>query len=884
MTLTAEHQRLAEDAARTHNWKRWGPYLSERQWGTVREDYSADGNAWGDFTHEQSRSRAYRWGEDGLLGFSDRQCRLCMSVALWNGRDPILKERLFGLTGPEGNHGEDVKEYYYYLDSTPTHSYAKALYRYPQAEFPYAQLVNENRRRGKQEREFELVETGVFDDGRYFDVQAEYAKAGPNDLLARITVTNRGPEEAELWMLPTLWFRNTWVWGCRHEGCTEQPTIKQTGPGEVAMHHGTLGDFRAVFGDHPNDGQRELLFTGNETNSQLLFKTPSHTPYVKDAFHRYVVQGETDAVNPNAEGTKVAACYHLKVPAGESREVTFRLVEDASDAPLNSNDPDVWRQRIAEADEFYGTVIDPDVDEQQRLVSRQAYAGLLWTKQFYHYIVADWLKGDTNVAEPPAERWHGRNHRWQHLYARDVLSMPDKWEYPWFAAWDLAFHMIPMARIDAEFAKRQLLVLLREWYMHPNGQLPAYDFALHDVNPPVHAWACYRVYQMSAPPGERDRVFLAKAFNRLLLNFTWWVNRVDDNGDNVFAGGFLGLDNIGLFDRSKGLPHGARLEQSDGTAWMAFYCGNMLSMALELAREDPTYEDMASKFLDHFVRITDAMNTLGGSGLWDDQEGFYFDHLHIDGSTVPLRVRSLVGLLPLIAVEVFDEQLVDQLPNFRKRLVWFLRNRHDLTKHISLAECQTVGRKMLLAIPTREKLQRVLKVLLDESEFLSDYGVRSLSKRHEHEPFELAVRGENHRVAYIAGESDTYMFGGNSNWRGPIWFPTSFLLIEALDRYHEFYGDTLKVECPTGSGVEMTLAEVSDEINRRLSRIFLPQHKSGRPCLARSHSPEACPDDWQGELLFHEYFNGDTGEGLGASHQTGWTALIATCIEKLNET
>lgn len=888
MTITPEHQRLSEDAARTKNWKRWGPYLSERQWGTVREDYSANGDAWRDFTHEQSCSRAYRWGEDGLFGFSDRQCRLCFALALWNGRDPILKERLFGLTGPEGNHGEDVKEYYYYLDSTPTHSYAKALYRYPQAEFPYAELVNENRRRDKQQKEFELVETGVFNDGRYFEVQVEYAKAGPNDLLARITVTNRGPDEAELWLLPTLWFRNTWAWGCRHEGCTEEPTIKQVGEGQVKLRHETLGEFRAVFGDHPSGGERQLLFTGNETNSELLFNTPSPTPYVKDAFHRYVIDGETGAVNPKLQGSKAAACYHLTLPAGGSQEVAFRLTEvdspeeDRVDTPLDTQAPDVWRQRQSEADAFYDSVIDPAIDDQQRLVSRQAYAGLLWTKQFYHYIVADWLEGDSKVAEPPPERLHGRNHRWRHLYARDVLSMPDKWEYPWFAAWDLAFHMIPMARIDPAFAKRQLLVLLREWYMHPNGQLPAYDFAFHDVNPPVHAWACYRVYQMTGQPGQRDRDFLAKAFQRLLLNFTWWVNRVDDNGDNVFAGGFLGLDNIGLFDRSKGLPDGARLEQSDGTAWMAFYCGNMLSIALELAREDASYEDMASKFLDHFVRITDAMNTRGGSGLWDQQEGFYYDHLEIDGRTVPLRVRSLVGLLPLIAVEVLDEQLIERLPDFRKRLAWFLEHRHDLTKHISFAECQSRGNTMLLAIPSREKLKRVLSVLLEESEFLSDYGVRSLSKRHEADPFVLNVRGQTHRIAYVAGESDTYMFGGNSNWRGPIWFPTTFLLIEALERYHDFYGDAFKIECPTGSGVEMTLGEVSDELNRRLARIFLPQNKSGRPCLASSHSPEACPDDWQGELLFHEYFNGDTGEGLGASHQTGWTALIATCIEKLN--
>jgi hypothetical protein len=878
--MTPEHQRLAENAARTHNWKRWGPYLSERQWGTVREDYSPNGDAWRDFTHEQSRSRAYRWGEDGLLGFTDRQCRLCFALALWNGRDPILKERLFGLTGPEGNHGEDVKEYYYYLDSTPTHSYAKALYRYPQAEFPYEALVAENARRDKHEREFELIDTGVFDEAKYFDVQIEYAKAGPNDLLARITVTNRGPDEAEVWLLPTLWFRNTWIWGCRHEGCTLKPSIQETGPGQVELRHESLGAFRAAFGDHPDGAERELLFTENETNSELLFDTPSYTPYMKDAFHRYLIEGHTDAVNPQGKGTKVAACYHLQIPAGESRQVEFRLAE--GEGPLVANDVGIFRERKNEANTFYDAVIDPAIEDQQRTVSRQAYAGLLWTKQFYHYIVADWLKGDRDVADPPRERLHGRNHRWQHLYARDVLSMPDKWEYPWFAAWDLAFHMIPMARVDPEFAKRQLLVLLREWYMHPGGQLPAYDFAFHDVNPPVHAWACYRVYQLTGPPGERDREFLAKAFQRLLLNFTWWVNRVDDNGDNVFAGGFLGLDNIGLFDRSKGLPEGARLEQSDGTAWMAFYCGNMLSIALELAREDPTYEDMASKFLDHFVRIMDAINTRGGSGLWNEEEGFYYDQLHLDGTIVPLRVRSLVGLLPLIAVEVLDEELVNRLPDFRKRLNWFLKYRHDLTRHITFAECQERGKRMLLAIPSREKLERVLSALLDESEFLSAYGVRSLSKRHESEPFELDVRGQNHRIAYVPGESDTDMFGGNSNWRGPIWFPTTFLLIEALERYHDFYGDSLQVECPTGSGQFMTLHEASNEINRRLTRIFLPQNKLGRPCLARSHSPEACPDSWQGELLFHEYFNGDTGEGLGASHQTGWTALIASCIEKLH--
>ncbi|MEM9185327.1 MAG: glucosidase [Planctomycetota bacterium] len=876
---TIEHQRLAEDAAREQNWKRWGPYLSERQWGTVREDYSANGDSWRDFSHDQARSRAYRWGEDGLLGFCDRQCRLCFGLALWNGRDPILKERLFGLTGPQGNHGEDVKECYYYLDSTPTHSYAKALYRYPQAEFPYRRLVEENARRDKTQREFELVDTGVFDERRYFDVVAEYSKAGPDDLLIRTTVTNRGPDAADLWLLPTFWYRNTWVWGCRHEGCTLKPTLRRGDRGAIEATHESLGAFEAFFGAHPDGAGRELLFTENETNSEKLFGTPQYTPYVKDAFHRYVIDGERTAVNPAGRGTKVAGLYRLSIPPGESRSVDARLAErgavagDAFGAGFDAT----FAARTAEADTFYDHVIGSDADDQQRSVSRQAHAGLNWTKQFYHYIVADWLDGDDQINKPPPQRRDGRNSRWTHLYARDVLSMPDKWEYPWFAAWDLAFHMIPHCRTDPAFAKKQLLTLLREWYMHPNGQLPAYEFAFYDVNPPVHAWACLRVFQMT---GGTDRVFLAKAFQRLLMNFTWWVNRVDDGGDNVFAGGFLGLDNIGLFDRSKGLPDGAKLEQADGTAWMAFYCGTMLSIALELAREEPAYADMASKFLDHFVRISDAINNRGGAGLWDDGQGFYFDQLHVDGQSVPLKVRSLVGLLPLIAVEVLEEPLVDRLPQFEKRLRWFLKYRHDLTGQVSFARSAAGQRKLLLAIPSREKLERVLRVMLDEAEFLSPFGLRSLSKRHEAEPFELPIRGHTHRIAYVPGESDSLMFGGNSNWRGPIWMPTNYLLIEALERYYEFFGDDFQVECPVGSGRMMNLHQVSREINRRLTRLFLPGDAEGhRPC----HGQTCCPTgffDWEGEVLFHEYFNGDTGEGLGASHQTGWTALIANCIEK----
>jgi len=876
---TAEHRRLAEDKARQQNWKRWGPYLSERQWGTVREDYSANSDSWTDFPHDHARSRAYRWGEDGLMGFTDRQGRLCFSIALWNGRDPILKERLFGLTGPEGNHGEDVKECYYYLDSTPTHSYAKSLYRYPQAEFPYRELVEENRRRGKTSREFELLDTGIFDDRRYFDVITEYAKGGPNDLLIRTTVTNCGPESADVHLLPTLWFRNTWIWGCKHEGCSLKPKLTATGEASLEAEHETLGRFLAHFGPHPDNSPFEVLYTENETNSELLFNTPQYTPYVKDAFHRYVINGEADAVNPARCGTKVAGYYRLTIPSGESRSIEFRLshIDEAPRSAFGEPFNAQLDRRLAESDAFYDHVIGPNADEQQRNISRQAHAGLNWTKQFYHYIVQDWLDGDETINRPPPQRRHGRNNGWGHLYARDILSMPDKWEYPWFAAWDLAFHMIPHCRTDPEFAKQQLLVLLREWYMHPNGQIPAYEFAFQNVNPPVHAWACLRVYQLT---GGDDHTFLAESFQRLLLNFTWWVNRVDENGDNVFAGGFLGLDNIGLFDRSKGLPDGARLEQADGTAWMAFYCGTMLSIALELARRDPAYENMASKFLDHFVRIADAINSRGGAGLWDEDEGFYFDQLHIDGRTELLRVRSLVGLLPLIAVEVLDQTLVDSLPAFKRRLQWFLRYRHDLSRQVSLADSDEGCCKLLLAIPSRERLERVLRILLDESEFLAPYGLRSLSKRHEHEPFELSIRGHTHRIAYVAGESDSYMFGGNSNWRGPIWWPTNYVLMEALERYYEFYGDRFRVECPVGSGQMKNLREVAQEINDRLTRIFLPAGPGGkRPCLGST----CCPAeylDWQGEILFHEYFNGDTGEGLGASHQTGWTALVANCIER----
>lgn len=875
---TAEHERILANRERSTNWKRWGPYLSERQWGTVREDYSVDGEAWSSFSHDDAPSRVYRWGEDGLLGFTDRQCRLCFAVALWNHRDPILKERLFGLTGPEGSHGEDVKEYYYYVDATPTHSYCRAIYKYPQAEYPYSQLRSENLGRDKQLGEFELRDTGVMDEHRYFDVQIEYAKAAADDIVVRITVTNRGSDPAPLSVLPTIWFRNTWVWGCRHEGCGLKPHLQWTAADHLVGDHESLGAIEMAFASfelpdsevHPTP-----LATENETNTEKLYGTPQYTTFVKDAFHRYVVAGKHESVNPSGRGTKAAASYEFVLGGGETATWVGRWRVGDQDNPLSLDDAEsIVEIRKHEADQFYNVVIPHSAGDDERTVSRQAYAGLLWTKQFYHYIVQDWLEGDLHVAPPPDERWQGRNKDWQHLYARDVISMPDKWEYPWFAAWDLAFHMIPMATVDPDFAKRQLMLLLREWYMHPNGQLPAYEYGFHDVNPPVHAWACLRVYQIT---GSDDRVFLTQAFQRLLLNFTWWVNRLDSNGDNVFAGGFLGLDNIGIFDRSKPLPTGGHLEQADGTAWMAFYCGTMLSIALELAKSDSAYADMASKFLDHFVRITDAINTLDGSGLWNDEDQFYYDHLHIDHHLVPLKVRSLVGLLPLIAVTVIDRDLLERLPSFQNRLDWFLKYRHELSPHITVSAS---GERILLAVPTRERLEQTIQYMVDESEFLSPYGIRSLSRWHEQNPYQFHVDGETHEVRYVPGESDSWMFGGNSNWRGPIWFPVNYLLIESLQVYHQFYGDDLTVEYPRGSGERLSLAEVASRLNERLSHLFLADEQGQRPCHGANCDPHTdCHD--QSLVLFHEYFDPETGRGLGASHQTGWTALIATCIAQL---
>ena len=879
---TAEEVRLREDDRREKNWKRWGPYLAERQWGTVREDYSADGSCWTYFSHDHARSRAYRWGEDGLLGWCDRECRLCFAPALWNGRDPILKERMFGLTNPEGNHGEDVKEYYFYLDSTPTHSYCKALYKYPQAPFPYGRLIQENARRSKLQGEFELRDTGVFDENRYFDVFVEYAKGSPDDTLIRITVANRGPEAAEIHLLPTIWFRNSWTWGCTHEGCTIKPRLWADGEASILTDYPDLPRFR--FWAETRDGMvPELLFTDNETNDHRVFGSQNSSPYVKDAFHEFVIAEKKEAINPRRFGTKAAAYHRLTVQAGE--EVTVRcrlsLAQGASAEPFGAEFDRLFAQRRQEADEFYEHRIHAVRLPEQKQIARQAYAGLLWSKQFYNYVVDDWLVGDPNEPPPPAGHALTRNTDWRQVFARDVLSMPDKWEYPWFASWDLAFHTVQLSYLDPEMAKQQLLLLLREWYMHPNGQLPAYEFSFSDANPPVHAWACWRVYKITGPHGGRDRPFLERAFQKLLLNFTWWVNRKDVGGKHIFAGGFLGLDNIGMFDRSQPLPGGGHLEQADGTAWMAFYCATMLAMALELAIENPAYEDIASKFFEHFVDITDAMNTLGGSGLWDEQHGFYYDQLSVDGQCIPLKMRSAVGIIPLFAVAVLESGVIDQLPGFKKRMEWFLKHRQDLARHISYMVRDGRGNKShyLLAIPSRDRLERVLRYALDENEFFSPFGLRSLSRIYGAQPFVFSQNGQNTSVKYMPGESETDMFGGNSNWRGPIWMPLNFLLIESLERYHYFYGDDFQIECPTGSGRKMNLLQVSQELTRRVTSMFEP-NGLGRRAI---NGGDALFDDphWRDLILFYEYFHGDSGRGCGASHQTGWTALVGRLVEDI---
>ena len=880
--MTREELRLQEAQQRTAHWRRWGPYLAERQWGTVREDYSAGGTAWDSFPHDHARSRAYRWGEDGIAGISDNHGRLCFALALWNGRDPILKERLFGLTGSEGNHGEDVKEYYFYLDSTPTHSYMTFLYKYPQAAFPYRDLVDTNRQRDRHAPEYELNDTGVFDDDRYFDVMVEYAKASPDDVLIQISATNQGPEPAELHLLPTLWFRNTWSWGTS-DG--ERPALRAVHGRSTTIeaHHGSLGTRWLHC-----DGGPDLLFTENETNCERLWGVANAGPYVKDGINDYVVNGRTDAVNPKMAGTKAAARYRMVIAPGAKTTVRLRLT-DVSPTGDRSGDPFAEFERVVarrrdETDEFYATIIPTQLSADGRNVMRQALAGLLWSKQFYHYDIGRWLDGDPG-GPPPAVRRAGRNRDWRHLYNEDVISMPDKWEYPWYAAWDLAFHMIPFALIDPEFAKAQLILFLREWYMHPNGQIPAYEWAFGDVNPPVHAWAALRVYRIERRRcGKGDREFLEKVFHKLLLNFTWWVNRKDAEGKNVFQGGFLGLDNIGVFDRSAALPTGGHLEQSDGTSWMGMYCLNMLAIALELARDDPAYEDVASKFFEHFVYIAHAMHDLGGEGLslWDEQDGFFYDVLHTDGQHARIKVRSLVGLIPLLAVQAIEPEIVDKLPGFKRRMQWFIDNHPELSEHVEEMTQPNGCVRRLLSIVSREQLPRVLRIMLDEAEFLGPHGIRAVSRCHRDHPYVLRIDGMEHRIDYEPAESSSGLFGGNSNWRGPIWFPVNYLLIEALQKFHHFYGDALKVACPAGAGPMLNLWSVAGEISRRLTRIFLRDEDGRRPVYGGTEKFQRDPH-WRDLILFYEYFHGDNGAGIGASHQTGWTGLVAKLLQQSGE-
>ena len=879
--MTQEELRLNESQERTTHWKSWGPYVSERAWGTVREDYSASGDAWTYFPHDHARSRAYRWNEDGIAGICDRHQRMCFALALWNGRDPILKERLFGLSGHEGNHGEDVKEYYFYLDSTPTHSYMKYLYKYPQMEYPYDLLVEEGRKRGKDQPEFELVDTGIFDDQRYFDVFVEYAKAGVADVCVRITVANRGPEAAEIHLLPTLWFRNTWSWF----GKTNKPSlILDPSSGAIRASEHEIGTYWLYA-----DPGGTPLFTENETNNQRLFNAANASPFVKDAFHRYLINGEKGAVNPEHHGTKAAIHYKLTVPAGGERTVNLRLQMKKTatqfQLALGPEFTETLARRKQEAEDFYATVIPSCADPDTRNIMRQAFAGMLWTKQYYHYVVRDWLNGDPAMPRPPESRKSGRNQGWGHIYNADIISMPDKWEYPWYAAWDLGFHCVTLALVDCEYAKDQLVLMLREWYMHPNGQIPAYEWAFGDVNPPVHAWAAYQVFLIDKARngGKGDLQFLSRVFLKLLLNFTWWVNRKDVDGLNVFQGGFLGLDNIGVFDRNTALPGGRHLEQSDGTSWMAMYSLDLMAIALELSRNDPVYEDVASKFWEHFIYIARAMNHLGDDGLslWNEEDGFFYDVLHSsDGDALPLRVRSLVGLMPLYAVQTLSPELLDALPAFRRRLEWFIKNRSDLTGNLACMQTEGHKERRLFAVATRPQLQRILAVMLDEKEFFSPHGIRALSAYHRDHPYMVELDGQHHSVHYEPAESQAGLFGGNSNWRGPIWFPVNYLLVQALRRFHGYYGDSFQVECPTGSGTQMNLSQVADEISRRLVSTFQRDSRGRRPVLGNNDKFQT-DAHWRDYIPFHEYFHGDTGAGVGASHQTGWTALVATMIHEL---
>lgn len=868
---TEEHLRLEDVKNKKTPWMRWGPYVTERQWGTVREDYSPYGTAWDYTTHDMARSKAYRWGEEGIGGISDDRQLLCFALALWNGKDPILKERLFGVSGPEGNHGEDVKEYYYYLDSTPTHSYMKMLYKYPLEEFPYARLVEENRRRGKSEPEFELVDTGVFNDRRYVDVFIEYAKNDPNDILIRITVFNRWKETATLDVLPHVWFRNTWSWG--EDGY--RPSLSLDGESALRVSHRDL-TIRHVFFENA-----EAVFCDNETNVQKLYGVSNPKGYFKDGINDFIVNGRRLAVNADRTGTKAALRYRLSLAPGESRSIRLRMTSETWPSPFSDFDVIVAR-RIDEANVFYADVQKKIPDADARLVQRQALSGMLWSKQFYYIDIPKWLNGDPGQPSPPKERQNGRNHEWPHLNNADIISMPDKWEYPWYAAWDLAFHCIPLSMIDPEFAKNQLLLLTHEWYMHPNGQLPAYEWKFSDVNPPVHAWATWRVYNTDKKMnnGAGDLKFLKAVFHKMLLNFTWWVNRKDSENRNIFQGGFLGLDNIGVFDRSAELPTGGHLEQADGTSWMAMFSLNMMRIAIELAEHDDVYEDMATKFFEHFLLIAGAMANVGGRDvdLWDEEDQFFYDVLHVPGrGHQRLKVRSLVGLTPMFAVEVLDSATLTRLPGFARRLEWFLQHRPDLAKLVSRWQESGSKEKRLLSLLRGHRLKRLLKRMLDENEFLSDYGIRSVSRYHRDHPYVVHVNGQSFSVSYQPGESESGLFGGNSNWRGPIWMPMNYMLISSLYKFHAYYGDDFKVEHPTGSGQFLTLSQIANDIGQRLTRLFSRQN--GKRAVFGDVALFQTDPHFNDYVLFYEYFHGDSGRGVGASHQTGWTGLVAKLLD-----
>ena len=885
--MNAEQTRLEEDRQHKAYWRRWGPYLSERQWGTVREDYSATGEAWDYFPHDHARSRAYRWGEDGLLGISDNHQRLCFALALWNEHDPILKERAFGLTGSEGNHGEDVKEYYFYVDGIPSNSYLKGVYKYPQAAYPYEDLIRTNATRGKDQLEYELLDTGIFNENRYFDVTVEYAKASPEDILIRLTAVNRGPDHAPLHLLPTLWFRNTWDFNPDEK----RPNISLSTTDEATCLHA----------EHPTLGETMLFawktdawFTDNETNYQRIFNSPNETPFQKDGIDRHLIHGEQGAINPANQGTKAALHYQRTLAPGETWTIDLRLVSAKNLPPEGVSVSGkafngIFDARKKEADEFYNDLAPDSLDADAKSIQRQAFAGMIWNEQFYHYVVERWLDGDPGQPTPPAARLTGRNHEWRQLFSEDVLSLPDNWEFPWFASWDLAFHCVPIALMDPDFAKKQLTLLTREWYMHPNGQIPAYEWAFGDVNPPVHAWSAWRVYTIErkargGAPDSGDRMFLERVFQKLLLNFTWWVNQKDTQNHDIFQGGFLGLDNIGAFDRSQPLPDGDYLEQSDGTSWMAMYALNLLKIALELAQYNPVYEDIASKFFEHFLSIAHAMNTAKGGSLWDEEDGLFYDRIHFpSGESQALRIHSIVSLIPLFAVEVIETDLLDKLPGFAKRYHWFMENRPNLTSNVSDHCKEERGGKLMLSIVGQDKLRRILTRVLNETEFLSPYGIRSLSKYHEEHPYVLEMDGTSRRVDYNPGESRTGLFGGNSNWRGPIWMPINYLLIESLQKFDYYFGDDFKVECPVDSGKMLTLWEVSLELSHRLTNIYRRDPDTGRRAVFGPYEKFQNDPHWNATPFFHEYFDGDDGRGCGASHQTGWTGLIAKLLQQTGE-